>query len=399
MRRLAVLLLPVLALAACVPPGYGPYSGGGRYSNYGGDRWYDDSSIPLAARIVPDGQWFAIELNRPAHVAMFEILPGRGVALVYPTYSREEAFMPSGYSALRLPGARSYDWYDASYRGGRYLSSEPHVYFLVASRQPLRITRFQRSPFALRTVLGYNSYTSLNYRTVMNDLVGAIVPPQGDDDWTTDVYTVWPRSYRRSAYSSYEGYTRVYCGNGYYDLVPWELYSFACRGYNRRHEGQVSGGGNGNNPPPVRDTTHVNVPGRRRPVPTDSVAAGPGGVTTAEPANGERRRPERRAPEPRREGPRMTDDSRPRVAPVTTSGDDDRPSRPEPRREEPPRESPRQESPRVERPEPRAESPRAEPRSEPRYEAPRSEPRYSAPAPPPPPPPQSPSTVRPSAEP
>ena len=380
MRRLAALLLPVLALSACVAPGYGPYSGGGRYSSRSSDRWYDDTSIPLAARIVPDGSWFGIQLNRPAYVAVFEILPGRGVAMVYPTYGREDAFFPHGYSALRTPNARRYDWYDVSY-SGRYQGSEPRFYFLVASRRPLRVSRFERSPGSLRSVLGYSAYSTLNYRTVMNDLVNVIVPPQSEDDWTTDVYAQWPNSYPdRYAYDQGR-YVRVDCGGGVVDVVPWELYRFACRSV-RQHTGQQTTGHTA--PPPRSDTTRVTTPGRHRPEPRDSV----GGGTVTNPATEGARTPERRV-EPRREMPRMRDDDRPRV---DNGSDSERPQA-EPRSAEPRREAPRREEPPVESPrsEPRSESPRTEPRSEPRHEAPRAEPRYEAPPPPPPPPPPQPS--------
>ncbi|MBV9110862.1 MAG: hypothetical protein JO306_15735, partial [Gemmatimonadetes bacterium] len=267
MRRLATLLLPVLALTACAPGGYGPYPGGSRYSSRDSDRWYDDRSVPLDARIVPDGSWFGVEMNRPAYVALFEILPGRGVAMVYPTNGQRDEFYPAGYSAFRTPGSRRYDWYDTGY-SGRYMDNEPRYVFLVASRRPLRVSRFIESQGSLRTVLGYSSYTAMNYRTVMNDLVDIIVPPQADDDWTTDVYSYWPSSQHRDRYAyDDQYYTRVYCGDGSYQLIPWELSGYACPGTAHRHGHHTGASGNGGTPPPPRDTTQVASPGRRRPEP------------------------------------------------------------------------------------------------------------------------------------
>lgn len=424
MRRLAALLLPVLALTACAPGGYGPYPGGGRYSSSrDSDRWYDDRSVPLEARIVPDGSWFGVEMNRPAYVALFEILPGRGVAMVYPTNGQRDEFYPAGYSAFRIPSTRRYDWYDTGYNG-RYLDDEPRYVFLVASRRPLRVSRFIESQGSLRTVLGYSSYTAMNYRTVMNDLVDIIVPPQSDDDWTTDVYSYWPNSQYRDRYAyTDQYYTRVYCGDGSYQWVPWELYGYACPGTAHRHghPSGSTGNGNGGNPPPPRDTTQVTSPGRRRPEPPGSA---PGGAAT----DGTTRTVPERRTEPQHQFPGMRDDDHPRVSPESGNGAGQpqaEPRREEPRREEPrraePRQEPRREEPRREEPrvqqpraEPRSEprevtrqeTPRSEPRSEPRHEAPRSEaprsesprseaPRsYSPPPSPPPPPPPPPQQTR-----
>src|SRR5689334_16607372 len=100
MRRLATFLVPVLALSACYPGGsYGPSSDSYRYSS---DRWYDAANIPLAARIERTGLGLGIRLNRPAYVAVFEILPGQGVGLYYPAYQSENAYYPTGFSTLPL---------------------------------------------------------------------------------------------------------------------------------------------------------------------------------------------------------------------------------------------------------------------------------------------------------
>src|SRR4051812_24281024 len=325
MRRLATLLLPALALTACAPPAYGPGGYGGRYSSSydGRDRWADDASQPIKARIVPDGNWFGVELNRPAYVAVFEILPGRGVGMVYPqtertsSYGRSDAFRPAGFSSLRTPTTRRYDWYDLS-RTSRYASDEPTYYFLVASRQPLRISRFQRSPDALRTVLGYNAYITLNYRNVMDDLVEAIVPGQPDDDWTTDVYAIWPSQSRRDrlAYDDSDRYTYVYCADGSITLVPLELLSFSCRGEHAAAGGPPRGSsGNPNPPPPPADTSTVHVPGRRRPEP----ATPAGGGSTNNGSAGRRTGPTPHPP-PRGETPRTrpTGSDPPRAAPPSS---------------------------------------------------------------------------------
>jgi|GEM_PF-1427149 len=457
MRRLASLLLPVLALSACVGPAYGPRAGG-RYDQRASERWYDRDDLPLAARITDrGGSDFSVDLNRPAYVAVFEILPGQGVGLLYPRYEREDAYFPAGLSSLDLRhAARDYNWYSGSMSAARYSRSEPRSYFLVASKRPLRISRFQRGGGgALRSVLGLSAYGAVDQQAVMNDLVGAIVPDQPAEDWTTDVFTVWPSRGNHYYYAEYpRQYVQVYCGDGTYDIVPVELSRFACGRFRGGivnqggYGGGYYGGGNsngGNVPPPRgRDTTHVTTPGRRRPEPltgagetggasptrrprpvgrpeteTPGTPRGGGGEPRVAPVEGPRREP-RAAPreeprpepqaEPQPQAPRVEPRAEPRrevprrETPVERSEPQERP-RAEPLYQAPraepvapPREAPRSEP--VYTAPPRAETPRAEPvhtapppRSEPVHSAPpqRSEPVYSAPSPPPSPPPAPPS--------
>jgi hypothetical protein len=380
MRRLAVFLMPVLALAACTAPGYGPYPSGGEYSSRADDRWYDSEDLALAARIVDRGAGnFAIDLNRPAYVAVFEILPGQGVGLMYPSFETQDAFYPAGFSILPSTRVRNYDWFEAGYRG-QLSTNMPRFYFLVASKRPLRISRFQRSDGALRSVLGLSGYTSLSYQSVMGDLVNTIVPYQPSTDWTTDVFAVWPDQGYNYYYTSYpRNYTRFQCVNGTYEILPWELARFACGGY---RGGTVNNGGDGRVPPPRRDTTQVTAPGKHRPEPpATGDGGGPGAV--------------RRTPQTRREPreidlPRITGEGDGGGSSDSNDGPRVRPSG-EPRVEAPkmeprsePRAEPRSEPRFAPRSEPRGESPRTSPRTEsPRMESPRSEPRSeprSAPA-------------------
>jgi hypothetical protein len=378
MRRLASLLVPVLALSACS----NAYRGSGPDSyRYSSDRWYDAADVPLAARIDQTGTGLAVRLNRPAYVAMFEILPGQGVGLFYPAYSGEQAYFASGFTMLPTHGARRYDSYFTG-SGSRYTRGQPRFYLLVASRQPLRsITRFQHSEGAIRSVLGLNAYSTMNYQRVMEDLVQAVVPYQNDQDWTTDVLAVWPRS-DYGYYADNGGYRRVYCGDGTVELLPIELASYGCRRQQRPivvRQPRVA------TPPPGRgDSSDVTTPTRRRPEPVAGAPAGGGEQgTTGSVAPGRRPRP---TPEVA-DRPEVTGGGEPRAA-SPRQGAEERRERPrveaparEPRAAEPRQEAPRHESP---RPEPRQESPRAEPvRSAPppapapppaRSESPRSEP-------------------------
>ena len=452
LRRLATLLVPVAALAACV----GPYGNGRPYS--GPDGYAADFSAPLAARLVPGHVGMGVQLNRPAHVAIFEIIPGEGVGLVYPAVRSEAQFFEAGFTRFTPTVVSQYRAYFSSYHGN--LHRGPRFYFLVASAQPLRISRFQRSPGALRSVLGFSSYTSPSPDRVMEALVSTIVPPQPDEDWTVDVYTVWPARYDDYPYMG--RLTSVYCA-GDRLVVPFELVGYACSGYGRR-QALPPPPVDPRNPPEEGDSTEVQVPGRRRPEPVPTTTDGSGAGSDSprsrpevegeageperpraprggdgprvtppgnEPGSGDPQRPEVPAEEPSRPTPPVQPFiptvSRPAGEPVLQPAE---PARETPRvespRVEPARETPQPESPRVEpvretprfeapRPEPVRETPRFEsPRPEPVRETPRSEPvrvetpRHDPPPPPPPPPPapdpsppsnsvQEPTTSRPPA--
>jgi len=393
-NRLAALLVP-LALSACATYGYPGGNDGGYYGREGRDRW-DDRDAPLHARLEERGSGLGIRLNRPAHVAIFEIVPGAGVGLLYPGYSREAEYLSSGFSYVSGRTSRRYDWYNASYNHSRRYRNEPRFYLLVASRRPLRTERFH-SGGSLRSSLGLSSYSSVNYRRVMNDVVEAVVPYQHEDDWTTDVLAVWPdRRYDRY-WDDGQRYTRVQCPNGTIVLTPWELSSYACG--TRRSGGNGSGGVPPVRPKPDGDSTTVKKPGRRRPeVPTTGGSrpgttqveaperrprdARPGTRPLPEDRERPRVRPAEagdRAREPEtREAPRVReqprDDEPRREAPRVRETREERPA-PAPRRETPAREEPRRADPPARSEEPRRADPpaRAEPRSEPRNDTPRAE--------------------------
>jgi hypothetical protein len=389
MRILASLVVPVLALSACYNSYRGPDSGRDdyRYSDdrYSDDRWHDAADVPLAARIDQTGVGLAVRLNRPAYVAMFEIVPGQGVGLYYPSLSAERAYFPSGFTSLPRHGARRIDSYFTG-MPARYSRGEPRFYFLVASRQPLRsISRFQRSNGALRSVLGVTAYTANNYRRVMDDLVQAVVPNQGDEDWTTDVLAVWPRDL--GYYADNGAYQRVRCADGSVEILPLELARWGCRGQQRP---TVVRAPRTNTPPTGGDSlSTVTPPSRRRPEP---VADAPG-----EAQEGTRRTAPARRPAPEAaERPRIGDGEI--ASPATRAEGEERSERPRveaPTRE--PRESPRA-APEATRAEPRREAPapRSEPRETPRAEPTRSAPERSAPAPAPSPPPSRPERTRPA---
>lgn len=263
-RTTAILLLPLAALSACATGGgegipttlrSGFESGGAA-----------NAAHPLRVRLLDHGGQLSLDLNRPAHTAVFEIIPGQGVAMVYPGPGQRDVSM-AGSTFLNTHLARNHFWrYDNAGRTPYSYASAmagPRHLLVIASDRPLLTTRFRRSTGMLRRVLGTNSYTSLNSNRVVDDLLATVVPPQPDASWDADVITVFPSAGvpRLPAGDLH----RIRCGDGRVYWAPLELATAVCRNPDRVLP-----------PPPARadsvapqpgDSTGVRKPGGRRPLP------------------------------------------------------------------------------------------------------------------------------------
>lgn len=284
-RRLASLALTLAALTACArgpaspvyrppanpgPPVHGvPGSGdmpaaGGAWSRSDAPSehdGYDEYDAPLRVRLVDGAGGLGVQLNRPAHVALFEVVPGRGMGLVYPAHGSDRSFVSAGYSRVQHSRLRPYTWY---YDGAGFSPMGPRYYLLVASRRPLWIERFQDDPGALRGWFGLRSFAARNPYPAMDELVDLVVPPQDDADWDTDLLTVWPHD-GRLGFDEHR-LVRVVCQDGSVVTTTWDSAHLACRRF--RHQPARP------SVPPQRPDTldaqpsdSVRVPTRRRPEP------------------------------------------------------------------------------------------------------------------------------------
>lgn len=172
------------------------------------------SVAPLEARIFPPyyGQ-VAFSVNKPAYTALFEIVPGSGVSMLYPTAGSgftqvRENWVPLQYSAQRWlyasnrfgdPAPGQWSGFAYGYgmgygtAGGRGMtySSTPRYLFLIASEEPIEVSQFQHKLAAVRQYLGPNQYSSYQPYDVMERLAYAMVPYADDDRWVTDVFVDW----------------------------------------------------------------------------------------------------------------------------------------------------------------------------------------------------------------
>ncbi|HEV2131196.1 MAG TPA: hypothetical protein VGR27_08835 [Longimicrobiaceae bacterium] len=328
---------------------------------------------PLRAWISPPGSFgtLGFYINRPAHVAVFEIVPGQGIGMVYPSYGyghgARETHLAAGMHTV-FTGGSSFRWaYQSALGGYGYRSAQPRFYYLVASEAPLRISSFVASPMALRSTIGWQNFTAWNPYSAMEELTRLILPMQGYGEWTTDLYVDWPEPQMRQM----PQYVVVTCRDGRQLMVPVGYGFTSCPGdrvaalpptETGEPEGEVQTPTRRRPEPTAGDRRAGDSP-RWRPDPADAQSADPA-PRRREPTEARREREEvRERPARTREAEERRAEPRGREARESEPRSETRPA-PPPRSQEP-RAEPRSAPP--PRSEPRSEpSPRSEPRSEPR---------------------------------
>jgi hypothetical protein len=183
-----------------------------------------DPDAVLDAQLFPPyyGQ-VAVHLTKPAYIALFEVVPGRGVSLLYPRggsgfQQTTQLWVPMQYNpqrwlySSRYAGSSGYYGYGygpgygvqpyggaySAYRnsGSYYGPSDgyqgpPRYIFLVASEQPLQLGQFQGSGTAIRAYLGAADYEGYYPYDVMERLAYAVLPFSSAESWASDVYVDW----------------------------------------------------------------------------------------------------------------------------------------------------------------------------------------------------------------
>jgi hypothetical protein len=186
--RYTPLLLAALFLGACATlpsPAAGP-----------------DRSGPLEAWIVPhqmggiDGSSINFWVSRPAHVAIYQIAPmGGGAMLIYPRHSGGSSLHYAGFNSGFL-GSQRAQRASAQFAfrpmAGSLGGFGPTYYLLVASERPLNVDRYAVSPMALQSdIPRLASMTVGQLASELTQLsLGPATPPHGE--WTTDLYVHWP---------------------------------------------------------------------------------------------------------------------------------------------------------------------------------------------------------------
>ena len=196
---------------------------------------------PRVADVEPEGpppmqvwMWYPVGgssvvslfVNREAYVAMFEIVPGRGVTMVYPRSGADVVASEGHYVDLAVQPGRGLYHSDpfglASFR--------PRYYYAVASAEPLHLSRLLSSLSAMRRALG-RMYASYRPYDVIDRLTLWVVPEQPDEDWATDLFVVWPMPSGVPAVLAQANSLRsIACANGRIILVPRDYPYYGCPG-------------------------------------------------------------------------------------------------------------------------------------------------------------------------
>lgn len=217
---------------------------------------------PLDAHLFVEqgsGGGLIFDVNQPAHVAVFRIVPGRGTVMLYPRagYSSSDGFTLGGLE--RVPMSRRGDMYGFLPSPGGY---GPEFYLLVASEEPLR--SFGAFGNRLDRALGVQFASTSAYST-MEQIVTAAVPNLESGNWTTDFYVHWPETLHHSPRADL---VEIRCGD-YTAWVPLDNVVEATRALCPQQDQQTP------QPSVPGDTTEVVEPIRRPPPQpvTDGIAS------------------------------------------------------------------------------------------------------------------------------
>jgi hypothetical protein len=218
-----------------------------------------------------------VQTSRPAYVAIFEIVPDRGVALIAPAYVHQRTWMLAGLNWVPV----SWKVQSTMYYGPPSAHGVPGRYvYAIASDEPLQFREEVFRPGYLQRALGPTVYRSRNPYVTMRALSRLFVPPVVDEAWAEDAY-VLAATYASDPYRT----VRIYCANRSVYEVPEELADRAWCPVTQRN----TGGGTAARPAPSRPDSVVAGNGlrvRRRVPETRTVyrvrepATTPGGPVT-----------------------------------------------------------------------------------------------------------------------
>ncbi|MBA3579248.1 MAG: hypothetical protein H0W42_04610 [Gemmatimonadaceae bacterium] len=306
---------------------------------------------PLAVRLLPpENGMLRFLTSEPAYVAVFEVAPDRGISMLYPR-SGDPRVAAAGVNTTFFSSHVEGRWYyaDAQYYSTASTFGKPKYLYIIASRSPLRIADIQLSPASLRSAMGWRSFLAMDISGTLDDLERIVVGSLDDEEWSSDLYVVWPDMPRDQPWHAQ--YAFMSCPDGRMVLVPFGWNIPACPGTRNLAQATKPAAPPGTPPETILDSGSRGVP--------ETPGRGGGGINRravpravdAQPADSRIYRA--RADDVRRPGAGA--DRTDRVGPAAAGG--------QPRREMPesrPAPAPRQETPRSE-PTPRAEPPRSEP--------------------------------------
>jgi hypothetical protein len=156
-----------------------------------------------------------VQTNRPSYVALFEIVPDRGVALLAPAYAHQRSWVLVGLNWVPV----SWSVQSALYYGRPSTTSVPARWvYAIASDEPLHLPDEAFQPGYLRRVLGPVAYRASNPYVTMRAIARAFVPAVVDEAWAEDAYAI-PATHSSDPHRT----VRIYCANRTVYEVPEEM--------------------------------------------------------------------------------------------------------------------------------------------------------------------------------
>jgi hypothetical protein len=147
--------------------------------------------VPVPPRVEPlevsvvrsEDNRVLVQTSRPSYVAVFEIIPGRGVSLVYPA-----PYRPRDVTLTGLTWVNVY-WTMRPENDRRYASSETRYIYAIASDTPLQLSDQDYDRDYLQRQLG-SAYWSTSPNVAVRAISREVVRSQPDEWWGEDMYSM-----------------------------------------------------------------------------------------------------------------------------------------------------------------------------------------------------------------
>src|SRR5690348_13204877 len=148
---------------------------------------------PIGVTIVRADQGrLLVSLDQPAYLAVFDIVPGRGVSLLYPASPRQRQVVITGSRWLDPRWGTMVGYDDGA--SGRYVRtrdvSVTHYVYAVASDRPLRLTDGAFDDDVLENMIGVRASRADDPYFTKDAIARQFVASVRDEDWGEDMYTM-----------------------------------------------------------------------------------------------------------------------------------------------------------------------------------------------------------------
>lgn len=158
---------------------------------------------PMEVSIVrADENRVLIQTSRQAYIAVFEVVPGRGVSLVYPASLRPRNVQQTGLTWVNVYWTMRPDY--------RFTSSDTRFIYAVASDTPLRLDDDDYDARHMQRALG-SAYWSSSPNVAVRAIAREFVRAQPDEWWGEDMTSMPLMSGRITAAIRL---ARVFCPDG-----------------------------------------------------------------------------------------------------------------------------------------------------------------------------------------